>query len=246
MLRHSPKKEWLFIGDSTMRRLVTKYRDYYQPCYTIRKCENCELSQYIESPIKRDLYYYKMTLGLEDTTKDNWFPPDRCTSWWFPGSTGCANRLDTCFSRNVEYLGIPVAYDEKENTTNLYKLPLLQSYLKSHPKDVCVINTGLHDEARKVTKNQYVANVKRYLSIFMNVCGHVIWISISAVQHSGLYRQHNNITLQWNSVVMAMIQRSYPDVGYIDMFPMSNLVSMHVDNAHLNATFYEEAARFFT
>ena len=246
LLQHSPRKEWLFVGDSTMRRLVTSFRDNVAPCETIKKCDDCELSQYIATPLSNSLGYYKTYVDDNLATNGSINHMDQCKGWWSAGTTGCANRLDACRDRRVEYIAVPVAFDEQESTTNQFRYALLRDYLKSHPKDVCVINSGLHDEARHQSTNQYIDNVRNYLHIFTQACRKIIWISINVVKGVALYAQRNEMSLAWNTGVREMIGRTYPDIAYIDMFPMSTLKDMHEDNVHLNATYYETAARFFT
>ena len=170
-----------------------------------------------------------------------------CRIWWHHDKGGCANRWDLCVDRSVEYIANHVAFDRREEGTVTTRFRLLQKYLRVHPKDVCVVSTGLHDQAEvnNVAKYPYAQKVIAMLSYIRTGCKKVIWLSISAVKGDGKFKQNNTISKEWNNRVRQRLNLVLPDVAYIDLFPMSSVPEMHVDNVHLNNVYSLAVARFF-
>ena len=166
--------------------------------------------------------------------------------WMNVGLTGCANRLDICEwgEKKIEYIAVRYPYDEPEKTANSTKLTLLFNYLGSYQqRDVCVLNVGLHGS--RLTMPKYTSKVKSYIASFAPFCHRIIWLTVNCVRGDKQYIQRNNKIIKQNAMNLKMIIDTYPDIGIIDMYPMSTLYSMHVDNPHLNDTYYDKASSFF-
>ena len=130
--------------------------------------------------------------------------------------------------------------------TNWTMHDAIKMYLQENVIDVCVSNTGLHEAGHNHSDTQYVTNVKKYITYLVKYCRYVIWISISAVRGDPNFKQSNRVIKRWNQMILQIIIKEFPQVAYIDMFPMSIRYDMHVDNVHLNSTYYKGTARFFT
>ena len=242
MMRNSPKQNWLFVGDSTIRRLVIEYRKLHGSCYVAKRCgdNDCNLKEYLDLPYAEKSQFSTMIPAKSSDSLQNQMRPCK---WFLYDSTGCANRVDICQNKKIEYLAVRWAVDEPEPTANSTKFSLLFNYLASDKKDICVLNIGMH--YRNVTVNGHVSNVITFIGKFIPFCHRIIWLSVNSILGDKRYPQKNQRISERNDLVMNMIIDKYPDIGVIDMFQMSTLDIMHIDNVHLNVTYYDQAASFF-
>ena len=218
-----------------MRNIVSAVRTLQSNCTVIRKCHGlCTFMDYTKLPID---------LNGPPTRLDSTF----CHSWWLPQRGGCANRWDRCSNKGVEYISNDVSFVKKEQGTSTIRFALLRNYLKVHPKDVCVVNSGIHDQIRveDVTTYPYANKVTNFISYLRGGCGKIIWLTINAVRGDKNYKQNNTISKNWNDLVRKRLNLLFPEIGYIDLFPMSTKPEMHEDNIHLNQVYLQAVARFF-
>ena len=104
----------------------------------------------------------------------------------------------------------------------------------------------MHGLAKAKRNDQtYVDNIRIQLSLLQDVCERIIWLSLNYVLGDPKYNQKNGRILKWNGMVDWALQNQFPEVAYIDMFPMSTLESMHADNVHMNVVYYQEVAKLF-
>ena len=245
-LQNSPKQNWLFVGDSATRRTVNEYRRQHESCFVAERCngdENCDLKRYIN--VSSVVKISKTKNSSMPTSREN----DKRIGCLLMnvGLTGCANRLDICGKwgeKEIEYIAVRYPFNELEVTAIWTKLTLLFSYLgSSHQRDVCVLNVGLHPV--NITVQKYTSKVESFIARFAPFCHRIIWLTANSVRGDKKYSQRNNDIIDKNAMILKMIIDTYPDIGIIDMFPMSTLADMHVDNAHLNETYYDKASSFF-
>ena len=240
-LEGAPTKTWAFFGDSTMRYLVSHIFENTDCTYhMVKKCKTlkCTYQDYFELGfnIKKQPMSCDEQLRCKFTSK-------------FSGEfrAGCASSLHICKDKSIEWIMNAFANDENYTYTANTKLELFAGYFSKHPKDVCLVNTGLHDLAKRTnTVTKFTDNVRNYLTQLQPYCNKLIWISINRSLNKRVYAQRNDKIMASNRSVQKMLQKYFPSVGYIAVDPMSKRRDMHIDNLHMNATYYNTEARFFT
>ena len=169
-----------------------------------------------------------------------------CKDWFDnDNQSGCLNGLHAFQNKSIEFIGNAYSQDVNYTDSDLSKYELITSHLHANPKDVCVINTGMHDQKKIASINKYTDYVRHYLTYLEKYCNKMIWLSINSVLNDEQHNQRNNVILEWNRSVVNMLRNHFPEVGYVDMFPMYMRRDMHQNNVHMNVTYYAEAARFF-
>ena len=225
-LKDIKPKSWIFLGDSTMRRLfgrIVSNKPF--KCRLLKKCQtDCAFNVYINMSVNA-------VKGKVCKTRS-----DGCKSELY----GCQNKI-----RDVEYIQNHFTKNSIIRGINVTKYSLLNSYLRKNPKDICVVNAGLHDQGHNLSNNAYVNNVKGFLSYLNDSCKRMIWISINCVLGLKRYDQSNKTIRLWNDLIEQMLYNEYPEIAYIDMYPMSTIKSMHQDNVHMKPVYYAEAAKLF-
>ena len=157
---------------------------------------------------------------------------------------GCRCGYFRCGSKDIEFLA-KLQVIEGPKDRRYTSLGSIGPYLRNKTRDVCVANVGLHEGAKEVTTLEYTNAVETYLSLLQAHCKSIIWISTSAVKGDPKYRQNNACIQEWNKSVRTMIINEFPEIAFIDMYPMSTLHQMHIDNVHLSGVYYGKAASFF-
>ena len=161
----------------------------------------------------------------------------------------CQSEIRGCQGKfqEIEYIENHFTTNTNMKGLNVPKFVLLNFYLSTNPRDVCIVNAGLHDQNPKhrVTDYEYLENVKEFIGFLREPCKSIIWISTNNVLELKQYDQRNGRIRLWNNLVEQMLRKEFPDVGYIDMYPMSTIRAMHQDNVHMNSVYYKEEASFF-
>ena len=236
-LKDAHPKSWLFVGDSTMRKMYDQ----------LVILANCRLVKRCETPCSFDQY-----LNMENNFADR--SPNESKLCVNSGD-GCNSQMHLCKNSKM---------DKVEFIRQLYSGPLtnfavdsfnrqimdkfvhLHMYLRNKPKSICVLNIGMHGLANAKRNDQtYVDNIRIQLSLLNDVCERILWLSLNYVLGDTKYKQKNERILKWNGMVDRALQSQFPEIGYIDMFPMSTLQSMHADNVHMNVVYYQEVAKLF-
>ena len=229
-LHSLPHHSFLFLGDSTVSLLTkTMIANATRQCLIIKKCKaSCSLLNYMDMPYDKDRILVK--------ERQN---PKVCN--------GCLNGLYSCGDKTVEFIKVYDAPDKMlaNLKTNLTKFELFTAYLSKFPKDVCVANSGMWDLRKNITGERYATDVKSYITMLSLNCNRIIWISINAVLGDKKFKQSNDKILAWNKLVENMLRKDYPNVGYIDLYPMSVQKDYHVDNVHMKTVYYDKEASFF-
>ena len=223
-------KLWTLLGDSTMRRLFRTIISTKQlKCHRLQKCykTNNTFNEYI------DFQFGIKTKGK--SVKEQ----SKCES----EIHGCKGKF-----QEIEYIENHFTTNKNIKGLNVPKYVLFNFYLSTNPRDVCIVNAGLHDqnpEQSSVTDYEYLENVKEYIGFLRKPCKYIIWISTNNVLDLKQYGQKNARIRLWNSLVEQMLRKEFPDVGYIDMYPMSTIRAMHQDNVHMKPVYYNKEASFF-
>ena len=188
-VRRSAAK-FILLGDSTMSHLFHGFSRHSGPkeSSALRDCTKSK-------PVKTGCELMDV-IGLSKP-KDGWKKPDRnvegpknrmpyCTDCGgckpsLASGSGCvggegASFLPVEFARDVEHpseLGGPTSQE-----TVAYML-------SQAPRDICVVNSGIHDMAlKKLEDEQYVENVRWYLETLMQSkgCGRIVWLQTTSVR----------------------------------------------------------------
>ena len=230
-LKGAQRNTWLFLGDSVMRYIIRTlvYSTLKKSnCTTLKQCRTkCTLSEYLKmSP-------YTVHVAARDYPSCN------------DHSNGCGSRKYRCGNVEIEYLKQLFVTELQKNNTRT-EFDKIISYLEPKPRDICVANLGMHDQQKEgLTARDYTNSVKQFLLKMENYCGKLIWLSTNAVKGDPRFKQTNTGIQEWNEAVRVMVQADLPYVAFIDMFPMSTLISMHRDNVHMNGVYYKKVASFF-
>ena len=123
----------------------------------------------------------------------------------------------------------------------------MKNYLSDVPRDICIVNAGLHDmEINKgaMHSEQYVINVDSYMELIRPGCKQIVWIHTSSVKgvEKYIHLQNNPKISEWNKAVEKMLIQKHRHVFIIDVFEFSK--QSHVDNVHLNGKYYSMLAGF--
>jgi hypothetical protein len=165
----------------------------------------------------------------------------------------------------MEYLVVEFASDVEQQTSKTSTTQeTVGSYLKrqlkhrkvSREDNVCVVNTGTHDQRLCVNHNttsawcddMFLTNVETYLKILDTVCGNIIWISQASVRGDEDYPQRNDVSLRWNEGVKLLGERLFGSTNsfyYLDVWTLSEH-SKHTDNVHFQSTYYDTIGALFT
>ena len=163
----------------------------------------------------------------------------------------------------MEYLVVEYAQDVEnqtpetettQETTALYLKKQLHDKNMTSNDNVCVLNTGIHDQnlCRNLThlnecEDAYLQNVASYLKLLDPVCGKFIWIGITPVRGDEEQAQRNNVSTSWNEGVRSLGSRLFPTkLFYIDVWNTSSKFE-HKDNVHFaDAAYYQGLAGLFT
>lgn len=251
-------KRWVFMGDSTMAML---FREFDKRITTSNAC-GCKHNV---AP-RCDMYD---AFGLTKKKAD-WNPPREGLEGPYahglrnPHCQDCLNcnsilvqcpRFHPCSNgTTLSLLGVHFARDvemqteEGTNTTQESVALYLQNQQKclAHPF-ICVVNTGFHD-MRILNKDgeTYINNVEWYLTLLKPCCIRLIWIQMTSVLEDENYPQRNSIVELWKAKVYALLQkeqfRNWTSI--VDPYNAS-LFFPHIDNVHLNKSYYTALSDLF-
>ncbi|XP_052084424.1 uncharacterized protein LOC127721669 [Mytilus californianus] len=229
----------VFLGDSSMYRLFMTIMRKKRSCNVLKQANRCNLISY---------------LGQQRRSK--WTKPSSTEGPYSYGLThpfctdcsGCSSALYNCEDIKIEYISVEYARDvEIQSTTSNSTQGAVSLYLNSNFTNVCVVNSGLHDMILPaLTDRHYVKNVHFYVQHLVQTCQNVIWISTTAVRGDKGFPQNNRRIHRWNRLIKDMVRNKFPNVGFMDMFPITNSTKAHTDNVHLTESVYKLIARYFT
>lgn len=247
------KTAWHFLGDFQMGLLFNDLIERYP--YDITSVRNatgrCGFMNYTQmepakvwSPPNSNLTQGPIAYGLEH---------NYCTDG---AGKDPSRKLKTAGGNLMEFLFVEFASDVEQQTpeTNTTQ-ETVALYLKRNQKEasrddsVCVVNTGLHDQALCSDTNttcMYLENVKTYLTLLDTVCGHIVWLGLSAVREDADRPQRSFSLLKWNKGVKKILQSSsfLETSFFVDIWEHS-LTSIHVDNVHFTESYYDPIAELF-
>jgi hypothetical protein len=244
------KPQWFFLGDSNMWLMYDRLRKRKVKTgwkQTKRQHGRCNHTEYY---------------GLENPAV--WVYPDHSKG---EGPVGCCGKpmiphcsdLHWAFNmriekkaRMMEFLVVEFARDvETQTASTKTTQETVAKYLQQNyetKKTVCVANTMLHDIAIPgISLEVFISNLNDYIGLLERSCGIVIWVSTISSRDLEEYQQRIARLQKWNEAVIAMLNKSYPDVLILDVWQKT--VSMgwngHADNMHMTTDYYLELAKFF-
>ena len=142
----------------------------------------------------------------------------------------------------MEFLPVEFAKDielqtVEDTTKSMTTQQHVGRYLAQHRKDVCVVNTGLHDAQLDDQERNFARNVFVYLELIKPGCDRIVWITGTAVRGDRGKVQNNDDILRRNRKVMEILAPA-PGVSVVDVFEPS-LTWEHADNVHLAHSWYQ-------
>lgn len=252
---------WLFLGDSTMSRLSSAF-GFLQKARGNKLEKNramgrCSLMNYMDIPKATNWIHPvsghegPVVYGLEHHF---------CTDAKSSARTFSAAET----GMEMEFLGVEFARDvEMPSLTTKTTQETVMLYLdKTTKRDVCVVNTGLHDEQiRDKTDSDHVSDVRWYLNMLQHHCKQLVWLTTNYVLENadriaqqaekpdalreGAAELINKRISTRNHLVTEMIQKHFPRVKILDIWDMSANERMHVDHVHMATVYYDTIAAYF-
>lgn len=165
---------------------------------------------------------------------------------WCTDCSGCNSQFFTGAGATNSYIAVEFAKDvEMQSVFGNTTQETLIHFLKTQPKhDVCVVNSGIHDQAIvNLTTTQYVANVRAYLNALRTVCDLLVWVETTAPDTDDRPQKMSKTSV-WNHAVNTMILRDFPDI-YIVGVEAASVHWHHTDNVHLDSIWYRTLAKLF-
>tara|TARA_B100000795_G_scaffold85847_1_gene62369 strand:- start:9179 stop:11407 length:2229 start_codon:yes stop_codon:yes gene_type:complete len=234
IFKRMKERRILFLGDSTMRQLFNNMQKHKKNIIESKRCTWLQ-----EFGIKKSTGWVSPSKDagpVEYGLKTNWCTDcGDCNTYFYTGEGRANSFVAVDFAKDVEM------QSEIGNTTQ----ETLVNFLKTqHKYELCVVNTGLHDQFIKdLTTQNYVSNVKQYLQLLRSVCLQMIWIETTPPLRDG-HGQTKAKTEEWNREVNWMIMTQLTGVHIIKV-ETASLHWPYKDNVLLNSTWYLELGRLF-
>ncbi|GFH61556.1 hypothetical protein CTEN210_18032 [Chaetoceros tenuissimus] len=240
-----------FFGDEQMGHLIRNLKYPFEH-YIVRKGFRCRFMEYIGIDRENITEWKKPNITQGPVAYGLQHP-------YCSDTAGHKHLLIQATNRSnyMEFITIDFASDVSQQTLHtrttqetaaLYlKLQFVQNNVTKE-ENVCIMNTGRHDQELCKNFNStyhcyevYLFNVETYLTIFDNVCSHMIWIGINAIKESPL----NKVSIRWNHGVKELGNRLFPNFFYIDVWTSSTRYRFK-DTTHFEPAYYEGLASIFT
>lgn len=165
--------------------------------------------------------------------------------------SGCDSRMkvdfrgDKLIDRSSEFIAVEFARDREFQTDRTGTTQeTLGTYLSmTFDRDLCIVNSGIHDLILDITPFQYASNVAEYAKILKSFCEKIIWLMIPASRNEPGQPQDHVRSLQFNDRVKERCSQLGPQVLLLDLWEMSFPLPLHEDNVHHKAVYYKELAR---
>lgn len=251
------KRAWFFVGDSQMGKLFHEIRYPYEVTASkAPKNERCGFIKYAGLPEAKPWQRKKIPSYFQGPTSYGRENPG-CFDVRSVGARYIESAIPGEMSHILEIMTIDHASDiaqqtpyteTTQETATLHFGNQLQFNGMTYEDSVCVMNTGLHDQKLCIGKTHdhclsiYSKNIKRYLNLFHNICGAMVWISTTPVRNPGnpLYPQSNAMTAKMNRAVKdILIQHEHG--YYVDTWDVAKR-STHIDNVHFTSEYYSGIA----
>ena len=154
-------------------------------------------------------------------------------------------RGDKLIDRSSEYIAVEFARDREFQTDQTGTTQeTLRTYLSmTFDRDLCIVNSGIHDLMLNITPIQYATNVVEYAEILKEFCDKIIWLMIPASRNDPGQPQDHFRSRQFNDQVVKRCDQLGPQVLLLDLWQISLPLTLHEDNIHHKHIYYEELAR---
>ena len=245
-------KQWFFLGDSTMFRVLRSLSALYGTEFKVLRSSPPSESN------KLNYYGYATNMRY-------WVPPNETLgegpSHGQPFRTLCSSCQNTRMQHNatkveVEFLSIEHALDVEFPTDSTRTSQetavkyITQQQQPAFDKDstLCVANTGFHELLiRSLTPHMYSHNVVDYWLQMLQakVCRHILWININSVSLQPEYSHSNRRIRKFNAAVWERLRHTNISGAYVDIHPYSTRTE-HADDKHMSfKLFYFPLGRLY-
>ena len=203
---HSFEYDVVFLGDSNMKRLVTRYIAM-QKFSCQQNLNRCDYDQYflsLQNTNRRNSSWIKPRYGIEGPVFYGLAHPG-CSDCSGCNSIECTS-LQSTSKTKLSYIPIEFARDVMLQSTqhNFNSTQeVISEYLKHRPAKWCVVNSGLHDMLIPgISDAQYIENVIYYLNNLKN-CFRITWLHTSSVgSGNSLFGPTTNTRIKsWNGLL---------------------------------------------
>ena len=258
---HSCPIRWLFLGDSTMKRLffMSKLHDILIDKPLREKQMNCTRS------IQKERCNLNEVFGLPYRKQWIPLPPEE-----FGGPVtghGACNDCSGCYTDFLDcsignrsscydatyggYASMEFAKDaeiqteeyntSQENIASRFDRVWNKRLDIWNNKPICVMSAGIHDIVVKdITTAAYQNNVQFLLKTFKNVCEHIIWLGNTApLRDDTEYKQTVVSMCDFEVAVQRILTSSTSDdtISYVNVFNASESY-FHKDRIHMGDDWY--------
>ena len=242
-----------FFGDEQMGHLIRNLKYPFEH-YIVKKGFRCRFMEYIGIDRENITEWKKPNITQGPVAYGLQHP-------YCSDTAGHKHLLIQATNRSnyLEYLMIDFANDVEmqtlqttttQETAALYlKLQFVQNNVTKED-NVCIMNTGRHDQELCKHFNStyhcyevYLENVEKYLTIFDNVCSHMIWIGINAEKESPF--SMNEVSIRWNHGVKELGHRFPKRFFYISVWN-SSIRYRFKDTVQYEPAYYEGLSSIFT
>jgi len=189
-----------------------------------------------------------------------WIPPDTTIegpiahglrNHFGTDCAGCDSHMKVVFGddkligRSTEYIAVEFARGREFQTdwTGTTQETLATYLSMTFDRDLCIVNSGVHDLILDITPSQYASNVVEYAENLKPFCQKIIWLMIPASRNDPGQPQDHVRSRQFNERVQEQCSQLGPQVLLLDLWKMSLPLTLHEDNVHHKPVYYEELAR---
>lgn len=153
---------------------------------------------------------------------------------------------------DVEYVPMLFTTDRVlQSTEGATTQDTIAAYLRKRtPRaDAIIMNTGTHEleDFHGMQAEDYVQRVRGNLKRLHGSAKLIIWILTNSQLKSafsvGTQAEWNEKIAAWNEAVRAMIVKEFSDVFILDVFKMSQMNNMRIDNVHMVPSYYVAEAQ---
>lgn len=219
------------MGDSTMYHISNAYFALKRHrCTTIST--RCTLTQWLSGEEFIPEQWRKPTWNLEGP---------RDYGYHHPGCSDCSGCTAKQCGRSV-YFPIEFARDvELQTKEHKTSQAVVGAYIRTHPFELCVVSTGIHDmRLKELTDEQYVENVWYYVQQ-LEGCTKVIWVLTNSVRENTKYPQVNKRIKRWNRMIQEDSRIAGRVFHFIDAYTLSTKFH-HTDNVHMEGAYSSKIA----
>jgi len=173
-----------------------------------------------------------------------WIPPDTTIegpiahglrNHFGTDCAGCDSHMKVVFGddkligRSTEYIAVEFARGREFQTdwTGTTQETLATYLSMTFDRDLCIVNSGIHDLMLDINPSQYASDVVEYAEILEAFCEKIIWLMIPASRNDPGQPQDHIRSRQFDDRVQERCSQLGPQVLLLDLWEMSFPLPLH-------------------